>query len=200
MTSQITQIAGYGTFPDGSGKIARAGANHTGAQLNLDSANNALWLEEGTSYSDADLNYTRVSNTWNLPYKKADTTPSTTDQTGTTDTLHDIDEFKVEALEGTLLSDGVTYCEDSTATNCAKLDPSDSTKLIFTAKYQAGWVEGLPYAYDGTNIPSVEFNYVGRSSSSFRGGLEMVWYNNAGTATFLGFHAKWDGIKITIKL
>ena len=199
LTSRITQIAGHGTFPDGSEKIARSGPNHTGAQLNLDSGNTSLWLEEGTSYSDTGRNYTRISNTWNLPYKKAGTSPTSTDQTADTNTLHDIDEYKVEALEGVLLSDGVTYCEDAAKTACIKLDPSDSTRVIYTNKNDPGWVTGLPFYYDGVNIPSVEFSYVGRLSTDFRGGLEMVWYNNGGTAQFLGFQAKWDGIQIKIR-
>ena len=194
--NRITQVAGYGTFPDGSGKIARTGPNHTGAQLNVDSSTTSLWLETSISYSDTDLNYMRPSNSWNLPYKKAGTTPSSADQTADSDSLHGIDEFKGEILAGVLQSDGVTYCDDNA---CTKVDQSDSTKVYFTNTVDPGWVTGLPFIYDGGNIPSVEFSYVGRQSTGFRGGLDMIWYNNNGTAQFLGFQAKWDGVKISIK-
>jgi hypothetical protein len=146
------EYAGFTTYPDGSGKIART--NSYCATDNLSIPANLSWLDVmvGTTYQDSNRCYLRQSTSWNGAWKKAASSPTTNDFTSSSNQIVEYDDWKgtlINALKGpapyvtgngyNIDSEGY-YLEYGDDGYGQKLDPSNSDRLIVKIPTSAGGV------------------------------------------------------------
>ena len=138
------EYAGFTSYPDGSGKIARTTSYC--ATDNLSIPANLSWVDVmvGTTYQDSSKCYLRQSTGWSTTMKKAASSPTTNDFTSSSNQIVEYDDWKgilTSALNGPPFDltipepkydiDSEGYYSDGGDDGFGqKLDPSNSDRMI----------------------------------------------------------------------
>jgi len=146
-----TEYAGFTTYPDGSGHIARTTSYC--ATDNLSASIDLSWLDVmvGSAYQDSNRCYIRQSTGWADPWKKAASSPTTNDYTNSSNQITQFDDWKtilVNARDGppydtskALNSDSEGYYLEVDASGIGqKLDSSNSDRQILKVPTSTGIV------------------------------------------------------------
>lgn len=152
---RITEYAGFTTYPDGSGHIART-TSYCSTD-NLSAATDLSWLDvmSGSDYQDNGRCYVRQTTYWSDPWKKAASSPTTTDFTNSSNMTTEFDDWKtilVNAINRPSSSDPFIssygynidaegyYLEADGSGVGQKLDSADSSRQILKIPTSTGVV------------------------------------------------------------
>jgi hypothetical protein len=141
------EYAGFTSYPDGSGKIARTSSYC--ATDNLSIPANLSWLDVmvGSVYQDSNRCYLRQSTSWNTTWKKAASSPTTTDFASSSNQIIEFDDWKgilINALIGPIYDLNSGYRIDSEGYYLErdgfgqKLDPSNPDRHILKISTSSG--------------------------------------------------------------
>ena len=142
------EYAGFTTYPDGSGKIARTTPYCATDNLNIPA--NLTWLDimVGSTYQDSGRCYLRQTTSWNTAMKKSAASPTITDFTSSSNQIIEFDDWKgilINALvESPYVTEDNEYRTDSEGYYLEsdgfgqKLDPSNSDRHILKIPTSSG--------------------------------------------------------------
>lgn len=213
-----TEYAGFTSYPDSSGHIARTTSYC--ATDNLTIPSNLSWLDVmvGSTYQDSNRCYIRQSTDWADPWKKAASSPTTNDFTNSSNQLVEFDDWKgilVNALDGPPYDTSKSYNIDSEGYYLEvdgsgmgqKLDQVNSERQILKVPTSTGIVS----LFNGKKLKqhkeiTKDKNYSSgfklkiskyaskRTSEEF--GIRFYFQRSGSTAKFIGTHPADTGIYI----
>ena len=214
------EYAGFTTYPDGSGKSARTTSYCAADNLSIPA--NLSWLDEmvGSAYQDSNRCYIRQSTSWGTAWKKAASSPTSTDFTGSSNQIVEFDGWKgilINALDGPPFDTSKSYNIDSEGYYLdggddgygQKLDPSNSDRLIEKIPTSAGGVN----LFNGRklkehkeikknkNYPSgfkLKISKYASKRNSEEFGVRFYFQRSGTTANFLGTDPADNGIYIEV--
>jgi hypothetical protein len=211
-TSRKAEYAGFTSYPDGSGKIART-TSYCASDSLSGSIDDLSWLDtmSGGAYQNSSACYVRETNTWGTAYKKAGAAPSTQDFTGESNVLMIQDDLKqifLNSLSGPpYVRPGSTpttldgyYLERSGSSDSVsyKADPSDSNKIITLIKESSGLVRLGTLDKAKQQKLTISFHSTTRSTSAQQYGLRFYFRRNGTNAEFIGTNTSDDGLFISL--
>ncbi len=210
-TSRKIEYAGFTSYPDGSGKIART-TSYCSSDSLLGAIDDLSWLDtiSGGAYTNANACYVRASNTWNTAYKKAAATPTTTDYAGSSNSLMEMDDLKhrfLNSLSGppyvrpgsTPRTSNGYYLEWSDDGFGSKSDEANPNRIVTMMTEATGLVRLGTLEKSRQQKLTISYHAASRSTSSQQYGLRFYFRRNGSNAEFIGTNPSDDGLYIYLE-
>ena len=210
-TGRKIEYAGYTSYPDSSGKVARTTSYCSGDSL-TGVIDDLSWLDtmSGGSYPNPSACLVRESNTWNTAYKKAASSPTTADYSGASNVLIEIDDLKQSFLNS--LS-GPPYVRPGSSPNIsngfyiewggdgygAKQDDNNSNRMVTMMTEGSGLVRLGTLDKSKQQKLTISFHAASRNVSSQQYGLRFYFRRNGANAEFIGTNPSDDGLYIFLE-
>ncbi len=210
-TSRKIEYAGYTSYPDGSGKVART-TSYCSSDTLAGAIDDLSWLDtmSGGAYTSSNLCYVRESNTWSVAYKKAASSPTTADYAAASNVLIEMDDLKqmfLNSLSGPPyvrpgstpnMSNGF-YLERSGDGLGSKPDAGNSNRIVTRITESSGLVQLGTLEKSKQQKLTISYHAATRSASSQQYGLRFYFRRNGANAEFIGTNPSDDGLYIFLE-